>query len=376
MHHSYKHCIAAALCAAYLGIAPAKADVKLPAVLGSHMVLQQNMPLPVWGWADAGEKVTVVFDEQKASATADAEGRWKVLLQPVKADGKVHTMSISGKNAITLDNLLIGEVWIGSGQSNMARSLGKESTAATQPQIRLLQVPAVQSKKPLADVNAAWKTCTPEDAAGFSAVLYYFGQRLHDELKVPIGLINMSRGSTAIEQFLPKSGVLYNGSMVPLQPIAMRGIIWYQGEANVANGLDYAPKLKSMIEGWRKDWDREFPFYIVQIAPLQNYKPDLLPPLWEAQMMALHLPKTGVVVITDLVDSLSNIHPRNKKDVGYRLALWALAKDYDRKEVVFSGPIYQSMKVENNKIRLSFAHAKGLKARDAKARKRIPDRGR
>lgn len=350
----------------------ARADVKLPSVLGSHMVLQQGMPVPIWGWADPGERVAVRLDDRTVSTQADDKGHWRVDLEPLNADGgKAHQITVTGKNTVTLEDLLIGEVWIGSGQSNMAYGVGKGAgKEADRPEIRLLQVPAVMSKKPAQDVAAEWKPCSAETVAGFSAVLYHFGTRLHDELKTPIGLINASRGSTPIEQFQtpPHAGNLYNGSIVPLQPVAMRGILWYQGEANVQmkDGLAYAPKMKSLIEGWRGVWGREFPFYFVQIAPLKNYEPGILPPLWEAQVATLKLPRTGMVVTTDLAGNMGGMHPSNKKDVGYRLALWALARDYGQKDLVFSGPLYKSMKVEANRVRLTFAHAAGLKSSDGK----------
>jgi sialate O-acetylesterase len=348
----------------------ARADVKLPGVLGSHMVMQQGVPFTVWGSADAGEKISVQLDDQKAVSTeADAKGKWKVVLEPLRADGKTHTLTVQGRNKVTLEDLLIGEVWLGSGQSNMAMNVGKGAGAeANQPEIRLLSVPVVMSKKPMDDVTVEWKACTPETAPAFSAALYHFGQRLHEELKVPIGLINSSKGSTNIVQFMPppNAGNLYNGSVVPLQPIAMRGAIWYQGEANVmaGDGLEYGAKFKTLIEGWRNAWGFEFPFYFVQIAPHTNYKPDLMPPLWEAQIATLKLPKTGMTVVSDATN-IRNIHGSDKKVTGQRLALWALAKDYG-KGVECSGPLYKSMSVEGKTIRLTFSHAVGLKSRDGK----------
>ena len=160
---------------------------------------------------------------------------------------------------------------------------------------------------------------------------------------------------------------MYNGMIAPLKPFAIRGAIWYQGEANVGNGLKYYDKMKALIEGWRKVWGYDFPFYFVQTRAFSGYKPGSLPPLWEAQVASLKIPGTGMVVTTDLVENINDIHPKNKLDVGNRLALWALAKDYGKKDLVYSGPLYKSMKVEGNKIRLSFAHVGGgLKSRDGK----------
>jgi sialate O-acetylesterase len=357
--------------------ATARADVKLPAVIDSHMVLQRDRPLPIWGWADAGEEVTVMLDAQKVSTKADEQGNWKVTLQPVKADGKPHTMTIVGKNKLVLDDLLIGEVWLGSGQSNMEWSINqskgaKEHTAAAdRPMMRLFHVPKVQLSAPAKDVKSKWDVCSPKNVGRFSAVLYHFGARLQKELNVPVGLINSSWGGSAIEPWLvadKKSGGMYNGMIAPVAPFALRGFTWYQGESNVGQGMKYRDNMERLIKGWRGVWGAELPFYFVQIAPWSGYKADLLPPLWEAQVASLKMPQTGMVVCTDLVDNIKDIHPANKQPYGERLALWALAKDYGKKDLVHSGPLYKSLKVEGGKIRVSFAHVgSGLQARGDKA---------
>jgi len=373
----------------------ARADVKLPKVIGSHMVLQRDRPLPIWGWADPGEEVTVKLDDATATAKADEQGNWKVVLPAVKADGKAHGMTVSGKNKIELDDILFGDVWIGSGQSNMEFHLGgstggKEAVAAANhPQVRLLHVEKVQAQQPAKDIvvagggksekgqpapaaetGPAWKLCTTQSVPNFSAVLYYFGQRLHKDIGVPVGLINSSWGGTRIEPWTVaegKGGGMYNGMIAPVKPFAIRGTIWYQGESNVGNGLAYAEKMKALIEGWRQVWGYDFPFHFVQIAPFAGYKPGSLPPLWEGQVASLKMPNTGMAVTTDLVENIRDIHPKNKFDVGNRLALWTLAKEYGKKGLVYSGPLYKSMKIEGNKIRLSFAHVGGgLKSRDGK----------
>lgn len=366
------------VCVAALGLglaAPARADVKLPAVIDSHMVLQRERPLPIWGWADPGEEVTVTLAAQKASAKADEKGRWKVTLQPMKADGKPHTMIIVGKNKIALDDILIGEVWLGSGQSNMEWSINqsqksKEYTAeADRPTIRLFQVPKVQAPAPANDVKAKWEVCSPKTVGRFSAVLYHFGVRLQKELGVPVGLINSSWGGSPIEPWLveeKKSGGMYNAMIAPVAPFALRGFTWYQGESNVAQGLKYREKMEQLIKGWRGVWGADLPFYFVQIAPWAGYKAEL-PLLWEAQVATLKIPGTGMVVCTDLVDNIKDIHPGNKQPFGERLALWALARDYGKKDLVHSGPLYKSMKVEGSKVRISFAHVGGgLASRDGK----------
>jgi len=362
--------------------ATAPAEVKLPKVIGSHMVLQRDVPLPIWGWADPDETVTVVLDDDKATAKADKDGAWKVTLKAVKADGKPHQLVITGDKSadkkITVEDVLIGEVWVGSGQSNMEWGLGgtrraKEAIAAAErPRMRLFHVPKTQSKTPAKDVNAQWKVCSPKNVGGFSGVLYHFGVRLQNDLDVPVGLINSSWGGSPIEPWTiagERSGGMYNGMIAPVKPFAIRGAIWYQGETNVmrGNGLKYYDKMKALVEGWRGVWGAEFPFYFVQLAPWSGYRPGQLPAVWEAQVASLKIPGTGMAVITDLVGNIRDIHPRNKFDVGNRLALWALAKTYGKKDLVYSGPLYKSMKVEGDKIRLSFAHCGGgLKSRDDK----------
>jgi sialate O-acetylesterase len=382
------------------GVPQAEADARLPKVFGSHMVLQCQRPLPIWGWADPGEEVTVRLDKATATATADAKGDWKVELPAMEADGKAHSMTVSGKNRIELDDILIGEVWIGSGQSNMEFSLwgstgGKQAVAAANcPQIRLLHVEKVQTPQPAKDIvvfngpkvknqpapppatGPAWKVCTPQSVPFFSAVLYYFGQRLHKELHVPVGLINSSWGGSPIEAWLSgtQAGGMYNGMIAPVQPFAIRGVIWYQGETNVLqkSGMKYSQSMQHLIGGWRQAWSYDFPFYFVQIAPFTgtprwHYPDGELTALWEAQAASLKIPATGMVVVTDKVRDLKNIHPIDKLEVGNRLALWALAKDYGRRDLVYSGPLYKSMKVEGNKIRLVFAHVGGgLKSRNGK----------
>jgi sialate O-acetylesterase len=361
-----------------------QADVKVPNVIGSHMVLQRDKPLPIWGTASPGEEVTVQFGDKTEKATADQEGKWKVTLPAMKADdiskgAKGHTMTITGKNKIELTDILVGEVWIGSGQSNMEWSVAgsqdsKESIpAADHPTIRLFHVPKVQAPKPADDVKAEWEVCSPKNVGRFSGVLYHFGLRLNKELNVPIGLLHSSWGGSPIEPWTideKTSGGMYNGMIAPLVPFAVRGATWYQGETNVfnKNGLKYRDKMEALIKGWRKSFGQEMSFYFVQIAPWSGgYAPGELPALWEAQVASLKIPGTGMAVTTDIVHNIGDIHPINKKDVGNRLALWALVKDYGKKNLVYSGPLYKSMKIEGNRIRLSFAHlGGGLKSRDGK----------
>lgn len=372
----------AAICSAILllSAAPCHGDVKLPSVLNSHMVLQRDAPLNFWGWAEAGEKITVTMGNASASTKADTDGNWSVTLPAQKADKQPRTITIAGNNTVELTDVLIGEVWVGSGQSNMEWALSNTQNsktaiaAANHPSIRLFHIPKVQTKTPSADVKAEWKTCTSENIPRFSAVLYYFGIQLQKELDVPIGLINSSWGGSPIEPWTianESSGGMYNGMIAPIVQYPVQGVIWYQGETNVLrkNGLAYEGKMKDLIEGWRKAFNNpDLAFYFVQIAPWSGrYEEGELPKLWEAQVATLKLPGTGMAVTTDLVDNIADIHPRNKLDVGKRLALWALAKTYQKHSLAYSGPLYESMAIEGNEARVAFAHAaNGLKSRDGK----------
>ncbi len=424
------------------------AEVTLPRIIGSNMVLQRDMGVPIWGWAAAGEMVTVTLSRQDAdepmhtvSTVADAEGNWRVGLPAAMPAGGPYTLTVTGSNTLKLTNVLFGEVWVCSGQSNMQWSVSAskdsepEIAAADYPNIRLFYVPRVPSGLPQNDVEADWYETTPETIANFSAVAYYFGRKLYKNLDVPIGLINTSWGGTRIEPWTPPAGFasvptlesiskeiqeahenylqqlpqkmkdieawiaetrealetgvrltempdnrhplrhqarptgLYNGMVHPLVPYAIRGALWYQGESNLREGMLYHEKMKALINGWRAVWGQgDFPFYFVQLAPFnyggRNASPFFLPQIWEAQTATLSVPNTGMAVTTD-IGNLRDIHPRNKQDVGRRLALWALAKTYGREDVTYSGPLYKSMTVEGNAIRLSFDYVgSGLMARD------------
>ncbi|MFH1730660.1 MAG: sialate O-acetylesterase [Planctomycetota bacterium] len=365
--------------------AVARGELRLSNVIGSHMVLQRDVPPVIWGWGAKGEDVTVALDgDNKATVKVDEKGAWQATLKPVEADGKAHKLVViqktdEGTQTIELEDILIGDVWVGSGQSNMERCVGwadggaKAIEEANHPTIRLLRVSRIRRETPVRDVTATWQVCSPKTVGGFSGVLYHFGRRLREDVDVPLGLIQASWGGSPIEQWVV-GGPMYNGMVAPLVSFPIRGATWYQGENNVFNGDSFAyfGKQKALIEGWRKAWGTDFPFYLVQLAPCTGqygagYGPGQLPALWEAQVAALTIPKTGMAVTTDLVHNLGDIHPRNKKDVGERLALWALAKDYGKKDLVCSGPLYKSMKVEGNKIRISFAHTgSGLKSRDGR----------
>ncbi len=421
----------------------ARADIRLPHVLGDHMVIQQGQPVTLWGWAEPGEKISVSFAGFDGNTSVDKSGSWTLTLPAVKTTADPLVMTISGTRspAVFVRDILVGEVWVCSGQSNMEWTMlstfspGPEILKAEYPGIRLFHVPRRASVRPEEDVETEWKPCRAESVESFSAVAYYFGRALHADLGVPVGLINSSWGGTRIEPWTPVSGflsvpglagylediekgeaqyrerikdvlpgverwtkatrdalesggtlpslpeiprhsnldpgsptALYNGMIHPLIPFAIRGAIWYQGESNRDDGPFYAKKMEALINGWRAAWKLgDFPFYYVQLAPF-NYgvsrgddgldTPDFLrlPLIWEAQTAALGILNTGMTVISDITD-LNDIHPRNKMEVGRRLALWALAKTYGRADLVCSGPLFRSMSVEGGKIRIAFDHA-------------------
>ena len=422
--------------------ASAHADVRLPNLFSDNMVLQRGKVLKVWGWAGPDENVKVVLSGKAAETTADADGEWKVEL-PAMAAGGPHELSVAGKNTVKISNILIGEVWVCSGQSNMefelkwAQNAQQEIKDANYPQIRMLLVPRTPAGLPLNDVKARWFVCSPTNSAlpDFSAVGYFFGREIHTKLNVPVGLIAASQGATQIEIWTPPEGladvpalqpsisgieaaaksarkklienldsletalpraraalakgrplppelsmgtpmpaeggpVLYNGMIYPLVPFAIRGAIWYQGESNCGDGMRYLDKMKALIGGWRKVWQQgDFPFYFVQITP--NRYDGKLPYLLEAQDASMSIPNTGMAASTDTCDARDNFgggHPRNKQEIGRRLALWALAKDYGQKEIVYCGPRYKSVNAEGRRLRIRFDHVGGgLVTRDNKA---------
>ena len=408
------------------------AEVKTAAIIGDNMCLQQGVPAPLWGTADPDEQVTVAFLEQKKSATADKEGNWKVTLDPLKAGGPFE-MTITGKNTISIKNILVGEVWVCSGQSNMEFGLrgaihsAEEIAKADFPKIRLFTVQKTVATQPKKDVIGKWVECSPATAGNFSAVGYFFGRDLHQALNTPVGLIHTSWGGTPAEAWTSKETLdsqfkpivdhwskvvegypaakaayetqmvawkeaaakakadgkaapkapnnpqapdtnangaaqLYNGMLIPLAPYAIAGATWYQGESNAGRAYQYRKLLPAMITDWRRIWGQgDFTFLIVSLANFMQRKTDPADSAWaelrEAQSMTCALPKTGQAMAIDIGDA-KDIHPKNKQDVGHRLALAGLSIAYG-KDIVFSGPAYESMKVEDNKIRLKMKYVGG-----------------
>lgn len=373
----------------------ARADVRLPAILGSHMVLQQNTEVQLWGWCDPHEKIEVRtgWDTTTYRTTGNSGARWSLRVKTPRAGGPF-SITITGNNKVVLEDVLIGEVWLGSGQSNMEMSFNwgvKEYTAdmdsATNRSIRLFHIPRLSAAYPQDDTKGRWVVCTPEEARRFSLVAYFFGQKLQQSLGVPVGLINSSWGGTPAEVWVPADtiaansslreaaarlkpsdgwpttpGATYNAMIHPITPFTLAGWFWYQGESNVDAAANYRQLLPALISSWRTAWSREQPFYYVQIAPWSGYgKGHSSALLREAQTAALALPTTGMVVIHDLEADINELHPHNKKDVGLRLANYALAQTYGQKGIAYKSPRYKSMRLEKDKVRLYFDGAdKGL----------------
>ncbi len=429
----------------------AQAAVKMPHIFGNNMVLQQGASVPIWGWAEPNEKITVEFAGQKRETVAKADGTWQLKFTELKASSTPALFNVSASNAITFTNVVVGEVWFCSGQSNMEwvmRNIDnaeQECASANFPMIRHFKAPKNFKPIPESDINANWEITTPEGIGDESAVAFLFGRRLHQELKVPVGLINCSWGGTRIEPWTPACGfadlpelegikarvdtadpssplhkqvlsdyiaalqawiddaksktsagqpiaaapefppnlifpmtqgrhqeptVLYNGMVAGLVPFAIRGAIWYQGCSNNGEGMLYLEKTKALVNGWRKVWGQgDFPYYLVQLAPY-NYGPARathLPGIWEAQAaVPAAIPNTGYTVIND-IGNTKDIHPRNKQEVGLRMANQALNRTYGRKDIRWEGPVYKSFAIEGAKMRVAFDFAEGLKTRDGKA---------
>lgn len=431
----------------------AQAEVKPNALFSENCVLQQNVEIPVWGSAKEGEKVTVTLDGDTAT-TETKEGKWMVRLKPHKAGGPF-TMTIAGENTITVNNVLVGEVWVCSGQSNMAYDMKGASTVRTEapqanyPLLRMFKVKTFGALTPQTELVGNWVECSPTTVEGFSAVGYFFGRDIHKSTNVPVGMIHSSVSGTAAELWTSLSGlekepslhgyvelaasalknyqggadkypqelesyqarlkeweategkaygevvkawkaanknnpaagkppaptvpkptpppdpvgkkpsVLFNGKIAPLIPYAIKGAIWYQGESNSPKPFEYRTLFPRMIADWREKWgEGDFPFLFVQIAPFKGNPPELR----EAQFLTWKkTPNTAMAVITD---TPPNLHPPEKEPVGARLALAARAIAYDEK-IEYSGPEYDSMKIEGNRVILSFKHVGGgLVAKD------------
>lgn len=397
--------------------ASAAADVTVPNIFSDHMVLQQKQSNKVWGHADPSEKVTVTIGDQSHSAITDANGNWSVMLDAMDASSEPKELKISGSTTVTLSDILVGEVWICSGQSNMQWVVSNTNdfdltmASANYPEIRMVNFPRVGVQEPIwSHDNAHWMVCSPETVGGFSAVGYFFGRTLHQATGTPIGLINNAWGGSACEAWISREVMeatgdydarlasfdkqaaelealqakaektdaeqkqlnslrgrvsgnqrpanIYNGVLKSHMGYGIKGAIWYQGESNASRAYEYRDLFPLMIDSWRKEWGQgDFPFYWVQLADFRAEKDEPAESDWaelrEAQTMTMsRLPNTGEAVIIDIGEG-KDIHPRNKVDVGQRLARWALANQYGF-DIAYKSPTYQSMEKQGNKIILTF----------------------
>ncbi|HSM47380.1 MAG TPA: sialate O-acetylesterase, partial [Draconibacterium sp.] len=373
------------------------AKIVLPSVFSDNMVLQQNSEVAIWGWGDAGENLKIVAtwntaDTVKVKAGNDA--KWTTKLKTVAAGGP-YSIQFFGSSNIELKNVMLGEVWICSGQSNMEWSVNmgiqngeEEAAKANHPNIRIFHVQKIGADYPQQTCNATWTVCSPETMRSTSAVGYFFARELQQKLNVPVGIIVSAWGGTPAEVWIEKSrienneelyknrytekhdwwpanpGVCYNSMIAPVVPFGIAGAIWYQGESNCVNHKIYDSLMQTLIENWRNDFKKDFPFYFVQIAPYNYGENGTSEYVREQQAKTEKMvPNTGMVVVSDLVDNIKDIHPRNKLDVGKRLASFALAETYKLNVGAYKSPAFQTIQVAGNEIRLSFENViTGLKS--------------
>lgn len=412
----------------------ARADVRLHALFTDNMVLQRGMPVTIWGTAEADEKIVVKFQGQTLRATAK-DGKWSVKLSPLLGNATPDVLTVEGKNKVQVQNVVVGEVWLCSGQSNMDFPLHRAEggpaalEAASATGLRLFFVPRVKADAPLGEINSQWLPANAVTASNFSAVAFFFGRDLQKALNTPVGLIQASWGGSSAEAWMNrkalesqpelardlldaypqlqqrykeakarydreaeelardgrkpaqpapgppwKVGELYNGMIAPLVPVALRGAVWYQGEANVSRAWQYRTLLPELIRTWRSDWrsasrvieQGNFTFLTVQLAPFGKIQEQPGPSEWaelrEAQLLAARLPKAGTVVITDAGDE-NDIHPMRKEPVGARLAIAARGIAYGEK-LIFSGPTLRNLSVKGDKAQVTFNYfGTGLDAR-------------
>ena len=424
-----------------LGALASAAELRLPAVFSDHMVLQRDKAVAVWGWADAAEEVTIEFAGQKKAAKADASGQWSLRLDPLTASAESRRLTATGKDGrkAEVSDVLVGDVWLGSGQSNMAMTVNRakdfeqEKTAATFPLIRHFKEESAGAATAQTQSKGKWLACTPDNVGAFSATLYFFGREIHREVGVPVGLINTSVGGTPIESWiapevqktkpelsaalkaqsaaLPKIdpekakadyavelkkfkaakakavaegtkaprpprnaaevserkgsyGQLFNGKVAPLVPYTLKGMLWYQGEANSSDTRAplYVHQLSALVTDWRARWGEELPFAWVQL-PNFSRPGEGWPLMRESMLKTLSLPKTGMAVTIDIGEA-KDIHPKNKQEVGRRLSLWALGNVYGRKVAAVSGPLPAGHEIKGAEVVVTLTHAEGLKTRD------------
>ncbi|MDR2270139.1 MAG: sialate O-acetylesterase [Sphingobacterium sp.] len=371
-------------------------NLRLPAFFSDHMVLQRQSMVNIWGWAKAGQQVKLIssWSKDTLSMVVSGDATWRTQLETPKAGGPHSIKLITQQEQLELKDIMIGEVWLCSGQSNMQWSGANKLQEildilpkATNPNIRLLQVSNIAAQTPQNNIFDSWKACTPETVRDFSAIGYFFAEKLSSEIQVPVGIINASWGGTAAEYWTPKEkitadeklaryatlqklaprkpyqpGVLWNSMLAPFAGYTIAGALWYQGEDNTIAYGGYDQLIQTMVGAWREAWGYQFPFYFVQIAPYAypQYKKPYAALLREQQAKtARNLPRSGMVVITDLVDDLKNIHPIRKRAVASRLTDLALAEVYAQPLVDYKSPTMRDYTIESNKIILSFADLDG-----------------
>ena len=375
-----------------------KANVRLPNIIGSHMVLQQKSTVKLWGWSAPAESITikVSWDTTTYKVVAGRDAKWITSIKTPEAGGS-YSITIKGNNTIKLEDVLIGEVWLCGGQSNMEWSGDQnlpqskvEAPNATNNKIRFFYVAKSTSAFPQDNVDGKWMVCTPEEMIHFSAIGYFYGKNLFEKLNCPIGLINSNWGGTPAETWTPdyvinndqiikkgadalkpsegwpyKTGLAYNAMIYPITNYTIAGAIWYQGESNTQTYYAYEKLFIGMIDAWRQQWNKEFPFYFVQIAPYTYGNKNIGALLRETQTKAAAFPNTGMVVISDLIPDTTNIHPTLKIEVANRLANIALKNIYNQNMGVVNGPLYESLQVEKEKAILSFSNiGAGLMCKD------------
>jgi len=368
------------------------AYLRLPDIFSDNMVLQQQTNISLNGFADPGEKIKVVagWNSDTLKTTVLSNAKWSVALPTPKAGGP-YEITIIGDSTIVIHNVLIGEVWLCSGQSNMEFSADwhldnyqQEIKNANHPEMRFFHIQRITAPYPQQEVHGKWEVCSPETMHSFSAVGYFFGRTLDEQLQQPVGLIESCWGGTPVETWTPvevfkqhekialsatklkpsngwpiRPAITYNAMIAPLITFPIAGTIWYQGETNTANPSTYEETFSDMIASWRSLWQKSFPFYFVQIAPFTYGNNEDGSLVREAQLQTYrHVPHTGMVVVSDITGDTTDIHPKNKQDVGKRLANWALANTYGKADLPFSGPIYRSMEIKGNKAIIQFDFAK------------------
>lgn len=362
------------------------AQVKIAPIYTSDMVIQQNSEVPIWGSGNSSSTITIVASwapKDTVRTIVASNGRWATTLRTPKADLAAHTIKC---NNITISNVMLGEVWLCSGQSNMEWSVNhsilngeQEAAAANYPNIRIYQVPLLGADIPQYALDATWKTCTPETMRKASAIGYFFARSLFKELNVPVGIISSAWGGTSAEPWIPAEAFdkemlsnlctdknpwrpvepaqTYNQMIHPFVPFTLAGVIWYQGETNCRWASSYDRLMQALIKAWREKFKKNLPFYFVQIAPFNygNNGNTFSAELREAQeKTAAAVSGTGMVVVSDLVDNVNNIHPLNKQDVGARLAAYTFAEVYGKPVRDYKSPTYKSMKINGNRIVISF----------------------